>query len=67
MSARLLGAADAARRAATVPASPSEQTEIDRITALARRAVDDTEFNNAYQHGAGLPQDALADLLSLLT
>jgi predicted ATPase/DNA-binding SARP family transcriptional activator len=60
-SARLLGAADSARRAASVPAAPSEQDEIDRIAAAARAALGEGAFGAAYQHGATLtPEDATA-------
>jgi hypothetical protein len=60
-SARLLGAADSARRAASVPAAPSEQDEIDRIAAAARAALDEEAFGAAYQLGAALtPEDAAA-------
>jgi predicted ATPase/DNA-binding SARP family transcriptional activator len=62
-SARLLGAADAARRAASVPAAPSEQADIERIASAARTALGETAFDAAYQHGATqTPDDATADL-----
>jgi predicted ATPase/DNA-binding SARP family transcriptional activator len=62
-SARLLGAADSARRAAPVPAAPSEQAEIDRITSATRAALGEAAFGAAYQDGAAqTPDDATAGL-----
>jgi predicted ATPase/DNA-binding SARP family transcriptional activator len=62
-SARLLGAADSARRSASVPAAPSERTEIDRITTAARAALGGDAFNAAYQDGAArTPADVTAGL-----
>jgi len=64
-SARLLGAADSARRAASVPTAPSERTEIDRITTAARAALGGDAFDAAYQDGAAqTPDDVTADLES---
>jgi predicted ATPase/DNA-binding SARP family transcriptional activator len=60
-SARLLGAADSARRAASVPAAPSEQAELDRITAATRSALGAAAFHAAYQDGAAdTPDDVTA-------
>ncbi|MCO1660556.1 BTAD domain-containing putative transcriptional regulator [Pseudonocardia humida] len=60
-SARLLGAADAVRRAISVPAGPAERVEIDRIAARARRALGEPTFTAAYAHGATLvPEEAAA-------
>ncbi|MGH3679517.1 MAG: hypothetical protein ACRDT2_04430, partial [Natronosporangium sp.] len=56
-SARLLGAADSARRAASAPAARSERTEIDRITAATRTALGESAFGAAYQDGATQPPD----------
>jgi predicted ATPase/DNA-binding SARP family transcriptional activator len=62
-SARLLGAADSARRAASVPAAPSEQVEIDRITSATRTALGEAAFAAAYQDGAAqTPDDITAGL-----
>jgi predicted ATPase/DNA-binding SARP family transcriptional activator len=62
-SARLLGAAGAARLAASVPAAPSEQAEIDRITATARAALGDDAFTAAHSAGAAqTPEEATAGL-----
>jgi hypothetical protein len=58
-SARLLGAADSARRAASAPAAPSEQTEIDRITAATRTALGELAFDAAYHDGAAKTPDAI--------
>jgi tetratricopeptide (TPR) repeat protein len=59
MSARLLGAADAARRAASVPAAPSERTEIDRIATAARTALGAPAFDAAHRDGAARTPDDL--------
>jgi tetratricopeptide (TPR) repeat protein len=60
-SAQLLGAADSARRAASVPAAPSEQADIDRIAAAGRAALGEDAFVAAYQDGSALtPEDATA-------
>ncbi len=62
-SARLLGAADSARRAASVPAAPSERTDIDRVSSAARAALGEAAFAAAYQHGAAqAPDDLLRSL-----
>jgi hypothetical protein len=62
-SARLLGAADAARRAAAVPAAPTEHVEIDRIATAARAAIGGAAFDAAYGDGAArTPDDVTAGL-----
>ncbi len=62
-SARLLGAADSARRAASLPAAPSERTEIDRITTAARAALGGDAFDATYRDGAArTPADVTAGL-----
>jgi predicted ATPase/DNA-binding SARP family transcriptional activator len=64
-SARLLGAADTARRLASVPAAPSERREIDRITAAARAALGGDIFDVAYLDGAArTPSDVMASFAS---
>jgi tetratricopeptide (TPR) repeat protein len=64
-SAQLLGAADSARRAASVPTAPSERTEIDRITTAARAALGGDAFDAAYQDGAAqTPDNVTTDLES---
>jgi len=62
-SARLLGAADSARRAASVPAAPSERAELDRIASAARTALGEAAFAAAYLDGAAqTPGDIIAGL-----
>lgn len=58
-SARLLGAADAARQAASVPAAPSEQAEIDRIRSATRAALGEAAFDAACQDGAAQTSDEM--------
>ncbi|TYB48262.1 BTAD domain-containing putative transcriptional regulator [Actinomadura chibensis] len=61
-AARLLGAAETARRGTILPPSPSDQAELDRITAAVRRAEPD--FDALFKQGAELtPEQArtLAD------
>ncbi|MDR2987193.1 MAG: AfsR/SARP family transcriptional regulator, partial [Nocardiopsaceae bacterium] len=58
-SARLLGAADSARRAADVPVAPSEQHEIDRITLANRKALGEAAFDAAYQVGMAQTPDGV--------
>jgi predicted ATPase/DNA-binding SARP family transcriptional activator len=63
LSARLLGAADSARRAASVPAAPSELAELDRITTATRAALGQAAFDAAYQDGAAqTPDEVTAEL-----
>jgi predicted ATPase/DNA-binding SARP family transcriptional activator len=64
-AARLLGAANAARRAASVPAALAEQTEIDRITSATRTALGEPAFDAAYQEGAAQTPDAIAAALDV--
>jgi hypothetical protein len=46
-----------------VPAYPSEQAEIDRITSATRAALSEAAFVAAYQDGAAqTPDDAAAGL-----
>ncbi|WP_214403865.1 BTAD domain-containing putative transcriptional regulator [Pseudonocardia lacus] len=60
-SAHLLGAADAVRRAISVPAGPAERVEIDRITERVRGALGEHAFAVAYAHGAAMdPEEAVA-------
>jgi predicted ATPase/DNA-binding SARP family transcriptional activator len=59
LSARLLGAAESVRRAASAPSAPAEQAGIDRITAAARAALGEAGFGTAYHRGlAQTPEDA---------
>ncbi|HTF12425.1 MAG TPA: AfsR/SARP family transcriptional regulator, partial [Asanoa sp.] len=63
-AARLLGAAASARRAASAPAAPSEQAEIDRIATNIREVVGVAAFDAAYQDGAArAPDDVTVHLL----
>jgi predicted ATPase/DNA-binding SARP family transcriptional activator len=60
-SARLLGAADSARRAAGAPAARSEQTDIDRIGSTVRASLGQAAFQAAYSDGAAqTPDEATA-------
>jgi predicted ATPase/DNA-binding SARP family transcriptional activator len=62
-SARLLGAADSARRAVGVPAAPSELAEINRITTAARTALGAAAFDAAYREGtARTPEEVITGL-----
>jgi len=66
-AARLLGAADAARRplsaghqpGASADASADDGADVARITAVTRRALGDAAFAAEFQHGRRLrPQQA---------
>ncbi|TDE58211.1 AfsR/SARP family transcriptional regulator [Nonomuraea mesophila] len=59
----LLGLAAAARRHNRTPAGPSEQVEIDRVTARAREALGEKGFAAAYDEGATRKLDDVHDLL----
>jgi predicted ATPase/DNA-binding SARP family transcriptional activator len=62
-AARLLGAAASARRAASVPAAPSEHAEISRTATAVRTALGVAGFDAAYQDGAAkTPDDVTAEL-----
>ncbi|WP_165966993.1 AfsR/SARP family transcriptional regulator, partial [Actinomadura sp. 7K507] len=62
-SARLLGAAGAARQAVSVPLAPSERAEIDRISAATRTALGEAAFDAAYRNGlAQSPDEVTAGL-----
>jgi hypothetical protein len=59
-AARLLGVADAVRRAASVPAAPTDLVEIDRIATAARHASGERRFAAAFAQGATLtPEEAI--------
>ncbi|MFJ2771405.1 BTAD domain-containing putative transcriptional regulator [Streptomyces sp. NPDC087300] len=51
-AARLLGAADAARRGVGAPLPPAERGDVDRIEAAARAVLGDAEFAAAFERGA---------------
>ncbi len=53
-AAQVLGAAAAARTAAAMPAAPAELMDVDRITALAREALGDKAFEEAFEAGREL-------------
>ncbi|MYW63842.1 AAA family ATPase [Streptomyces sp. SID8379] len=60
-AALLLGAADAARRAAGAPLPPAERGDVDRVTARARAALGPDSFAARFRKGAGLrPEEALS-------
>ncbi|MGP4023373.1 BTAD domain-containing putative transcriptional regulator [Actinomadura sp. 3N407] len=59
-SAWLLGAAAAARRAASIPLAPSEQAEIDRIATATRTALGETAFDAAHRDGRARTPDEVA-------
>jgi hypothetical protein len=52
-SARLLGASNALRRSASLPADRFELAEIERIATTARHALGDAGFRVAYELGPG--------------
>ncbi len=56
-SARLLGAADAARRATSAPAAPSERVQLERISSAARAALGADAFDAAYLDGEAQTPD----------
>ncbi|MFF9279820.1 BTAD domain-containing putative transcriptional regulator [Streptomyces griseosporeus] len=59
-AALLLGAADAARRAAGAPLPPGERADVDGITTAARTALGSAAFTTAFTQGAALsPADAV--------
>ncbi|TDD24908.1 AfsR/SARP family transcriptional regulator [Nonomuraea diastatica] len=62
-AALLLGLAAAAREYHQTPAGPSEQVEIDRVTARAREALGEEGFAAAYEEGAAYKLDDVHDLL----
>lgn len=61
-AARLLGLAAEARRANQTPAGPPDHTEIDQATALAREALGERAFAEAYEQGGRLKLDDAEDL-----
>ncbi|NBE93370.1 AfsR/SARP family transcriptional regulator [Nonomuraea sp. KC401] len=62
-AAALLGLSAVARRHNQTPAGPSEQVEIDRVTARAREALGEKGFAAAYEEGAAYKLDDVHDLL----
>uniref|UniRef100_UPI003F49960A BTAD domain-containing putative transcriptional regulator n=1 Tax=Nonomuraea bangladeshensis TaxID=404385 RepID=UPI003F49960A len=63
--ARLLGAADAARRSAGVPPSEADQADLRRIAAQARSSLGKDGFAAEFQCGAELDLDDCVSLLTL--
>lgn len=53
-AARLLGAADAARRSVGAPLPPAERGDVDRIEAAARAALGEDAFGAAFTRGTQL-------------
>ncbi|ALG06161.1 BTAD domain-containing putative transcriptional regulator [Kibdelosporangium phytohabitans] len=51
-AAELLGTAAAARESTGAPLPAAERSDVDRITATARRAIGDQAFDAAYARGA---------------
>jgi len=62
-SARLLGASESVRRAASMPSAPSEQAETDRIAAAARAAPGEAAFGSARQRGSAQTPEVATALL----
>ncbi|GAA4640324.1 hypothetical protein GCM10023196_105360 [Actinoallomurus vinaceus] len=61
-AALLLGAAAAGRRSIGAPLPPGERGDVDRITALARTALDDEAFRAAFTRGTRLaPHTAVGE------
>jgi predicted ATPase/class 3 adenylate cyclase len=59
-AARLLGAADALRKAIAAPIGGGEKTDHDMLVAAARAALDEAAFNAAWNEGAILtPEQAI--------
>ncbi|MEV0596735.1 BTAD domain-containing putative transcriptional regulator [Nonomuraea cavernae] len=61
-AARLLGLAAEARRANQTPAAPPDYPEIDQATTLAREALGEGAFAEAYEQGARLKLDDAENL-----
>ncbi|MFB4318977.1 hypothetical protein [Actinomadura sp. 21ATH] len=57
-AARLLGAADAARRGAGAPLPEAERGDVDRITAAATAVLGEEAFAAAFRGGADTPATA---------
>jgi hypothetical protein len=56
---RLLGAAAAARERVGAPLPPAERGDVDRITAVATRAIGEAAFAEEFAHGAAADRDEL--------
>ncbi|WP_246121988.1 BTAD domain-containing putative transcriptional regulator [Pseudonocardia cypriaca] len=66
-AAVLLGAADAARRAAGLPLAPAERHDVDRAATAARTAIGEPAFDEAHAAGGRLsPDEAYAAAVAAL-
>ncbi|MFE3384980.1 BTAD domain-containing putative transcriptional regulator [Streptomyces anulatus] len=66
-AARLLGAADAARRRAGAPLPPAERADVDRVTAAARAVLGAPAFTEAFDRGGReSAEDAVREARALL-
>ncbi|MGI8329191.1 BTAD domain-containing putative transcriptional regulator [Actinomadura scrupuli] len=64
-AARLLGAAAAARGSSSVPPSPAERGDIDRITGRVREALGEDRFAAESERGAALGLDEIRSLAAM--
>ncbi|HEX2314310.1 MAG TPA: hypothetical protein VHJ17_11270, partial [Thermomonospora sp.] len=62
LAARLLGAADAARRSVGAPLPAAERGDTDRITTAATTALGENAFTDAFAEGTALSVHDAADL-----
>ncbi|MBO0815654.1 MAG: AfsR/SARP family transcriptional regulator, partial [Actinobacteria bacterium] len=62
-AARLLGAADTAWRSAGAGPPSGESTDIDRVTAMTRRALGEATFAAEFQNGRRLKPEQASSLL----
>jgi predicted ATPase/DNA-binding SARP family transcriptional activator len=62
-AAQLLGAADAARRSAGASLPPRNTADINRITAVTRRALGEAAFTTGFHNGRRLRPEQAASLL----
>ena len=60
-AARLLGAAAAAREGIGAPLPPAERGDVDRVTAVATRALGEATFAAEFAHGGAADPDELVD------
>jgi len=62
-AAQLLGAADTACRSAGVDVPPGDNADVNRITAMTRRALGEAAFTAGFQNGRRLRPEQAASLL----
>jgi predicted ATPase/DNA-binding SARP family transcriptional activator len=62
-AAQLLGAADAARRSAGAGLPPSDDADVNRISAVTRQALGEAAFAAEFQNGRRLRPDQASSLL----